>query len=258
MVIYRDMYYPPADSTRKLHIYLPDGYDNSEERYPVMYFFDGHNLFFDEMATYGKSWGLKSFLDGWEKPVIIVGMECCHEGQGRLDEYCPYPRTMFGHRIKPLGEATFQWIINDIKPMIDGWLRTWPHREATGIAGSSMGGIMSLYGAIAHNDVFGKAAPLSTGLRWSGKRLREELDRSPINADTRIFLSWGELEGGRMRAGGNPETDSAEARATWKMVDALQERGINTRVHCNLGAGHNEAAWEREVPSFMNFLGLDR
>ena len=47
MVIYRDMYYPPADSTRKLHIYLPDGYDNSEERYPVMLFFDSHNLFFD-------------------------------------------------------------------------------------------------------------------------------------------------------------------------------------------------------------------
>ena len=65
MVEKRDVLFTPAGSTRRLHIYLPEGYDGSEERYPVMYFFDGHNLFFNEDATYGKSWGLREFLDGW-------------------------------------------------------------------------------------------------------------------------------------------------------------------------------------------------
>ena len=90
MIIKRDIYYPPAGSSRRLHIYLPDDYHKSEERYPVMYFFDGHNLFFNEDATYGKSWGFKEFLEGWNRKMIIVGMECSHEGNSRLIEYFPY------------------------------------------------------------------------------------------------------------------------------------------------------------------------
>ena len=59
MIIKRDFIYTPKGENRKLHIYLPDDYDQTNERYPVMYFFDGHNLFFNEDATYGKIWGLK-------------------------------------------------------------------------------------------------------------------------------------------------------------------------------------------------------
>ena len=65
MNIKRNCDYTPKGVNRPLHIYLPDSYNDSLERYPVMYFFDGHNLFFDWDATYGKSWGLKDFLDRW-------------------------------------------------------------------------------------------------------------------------------------------------------------------------------------------------
>ena len=58
-----DMWYVPAGEMRKIHLYLPAGYRESDERYPVLYMFDGHNLFFDEDASFGKSWGLKMFLD---------------------------------------------------------------------------------------------------------------------------------------------------------------------------------------------------
>ena len=75
MIIKRDFIYTPKGTSRPLHIYLPDNYFESEKRYPVMYFFDGHNLFFNEDATYGKSWGLKEFLDNWEKEIIVVGIE---------------------------------------------------------------------------------------------------------------------------------------------------------------------------------------
>ena len=84
MIIKRDFIYTPKNKKRPIHIYLPDNYYETEERYPVMYYFDGHNLFYDEDATYGKSWGLKTFLDRWSKPMIIVGMECGHEGVERL------------------------------------------------------------------------------------------------------------------------------------------------------------------------------
>ena len=80
MIIIRDHYFPPAGANRRLHICLPDNYYETQERYPVMYFFDGHNLFSDAEATYGKSWGLSAFLSRWNRPMIIVGMECSHEG----------------------------------------------------------------------------------------------------------------------------------------------------------------------------------
>ena len=63
MIIKRDFIYSPKGTNRPLHIYLPDDYFDTEERYPVMYFFDGHNLFSDQDATYGKSWGMKEFMD---------------------------------------------------------------------------------------------------------------------------------------------------------------------------------------------------
>ena len=69
MILKRDFLYTPKGVNRTLHIHLPENYQESQERYPVMYFFDGHNLFFNHDATYGKSWGLKEFMDQWEKIV---------------------------------------------------------------------------------------------------------------------------------------------------------------------------------------------
>lgn len=258
MVIYRDMYYPPADGVRRLHIYLPQGYDSSGERYPVMYMFDGHNLFFDDHATYGKSWGLFDFLNAWEKPVIVVGMECCHEGQGRLDEYGPYPAKIVGHQIDPMGEQTFRWIIDDVKPWVDTNFRTWPHREATGIAGSSMGGIMSLYGVIVHNDVFGKAACLASFVRRYERMLMRDLRVRGIQADTRIYLSWGEDENGRVPAGADPTTESPEAKATARLTAALERYGARTYTYFQAGGRHCEASWEQQNGRWLDFLWLDR
>lgn len=256
-VFMQDFYYWPAEQNRMLHIYLPNGYDESSERYPVMYFFDGHNLFFDERATYGKSWGLKTFLDNWEKPLIIVGMECSHEGNARLSEYSPYDRRMFGLDIVGRGEQTFQWIIGDIKPWVDANLRTWAHREATGIGGSSMGGIMSLYGAIAHNDVFSKAACLSTGVRFTARQVNRDLTRAGLSPDTRIYLSWGEHESGRMREGADPATQSPEAKAEYALIDRLDRKGINSYLYFQPDGYHNEASWEQQNGRYLDYLWRD-
>ena len=256
MIIKRDFIYTPNGKNRPLHIYLPDDYERSGMRYPVLYFFDGHNLFFDEDATYGKCWGLKTFLDGWDKKMIVVGIECGHDGQERLSEYLPYPadkETRFS-AFEPMGKETMEWIINDIKPAIDKVYRTIPFRECTGIAGSSMGGLMSLYAAVHYNRWFSKAGCVSTAMGFCMGPVMEDLETSVISADTRVYLSWGTKE-----AFGLENTD-AEDRSSktygWNKQAADYLKGLDcaVKMECQVGGHHCEADWEKLVPSFMNFL----
>ena len=83
----------PFGKDRVVRVWLPDGIETARTAYPVLYMFDGHNLFRDEWATYGKCWGLADFLARWEKPVIVVAPECDKEGNNRLIEYAPRPWT---------------------------------------------------------------------------------------------------------------------------------------------------------------------
>ena len=257
MVVKRDFTYTPTGQNRPLHIWLPDDYAQTRERYPVMYFLDGHNLFFDADATYGKSWGLKPFLESWHKELIIVGIECGHGEGERLSEYLPYPAQpgSFCDGIPVMGDATFHWIIDDLKPVIDREYRTYSHRTCTAIAGSSMGGLMALYGGVHHNDVFSKAACISSSVSICIPALREDLAQTPMDADTRLYLSWGTKEA----HGGVPDVwseDTTSASYHWnrEIADAVLERGALARLRCQVGGGHCEADWEKLVPEFMNYL----
>lgn len=256
MIIKHDFWYGVDASTRKLHIYLPDEYDYTEERYPVVYFFDGHNLFFDEDATFGKSWGLKEFLDHWDKPIIIVGLESTREGTKRLGEYSPYPGKIgIFSGFTPQGDATLQWIVNEVKPYIDQNYRTWWHREATAIAGSSMGGLMALYGLTKYNHIFSKGACVSSSISFCFAKLIKDIEASDIHPDTRAFLSWGEVEAQKLAEAYNLEDGSS---ATFKFnqacAEVLEKRGARTYLFCQSGGRHCEADWEKQIPFFMNFL----
>ena len=190
-----DVEITPFQLGRRIHIYLPDDYEQSEERYPVIYMYDGHNLFYDSDATYGKSWGIKDFLDNYDKKFIVVGMECNHEGSKRLDEYCPYTlsQSHLGN-IQGQGVEYMEWVVNELKPYIDATYRTLSSRENTMIAGSSMGGLMSLYSVIKHNDVFSKAACLSSSIGLCMNEIKQEIADSQLNVDTKIYLDWGSEE----------------------------------------------------------------
>lgn len=259
MVIKRDFTYSPKGRNRPLHIYLPDDYDRTDTRYPVMYFFDGHNLFFDRDATYGKSWGLKDFLDGWGKDMIVVGMECGHEGCERLSEYLPYPANK-GSRFSsfaPLGDATMQWIVHEIKPMIDREYRTIPFRECTGIGGSSMGGLMALYGVVHYNELFSKGACVSSAIGFCMRPLMADLRRSAVSADTRVFLSWGTREAWGLK---NPDREDRSSKTYgWnrRVCDQLRSTGAAVKLYCQVGGAHCEADWEKQIPAFMDFLWME-
>ena len=256
MIIKRDFIYTPKGTNRPLHIYLPDNYFESETRYPVMYFFDGHNLFFDEDATCGKSWGLKDFLDGWDKEMIVVGIECGHDGEERLSEYLPYTAMKSSRfsEFEPCGDETMQWILSEVKPLIDLEYRTIPFRECTGIAGSSMGGLMALYAAVRYNRWFSKAGCVSSAIGFCMRPLMSDLRKSALSPDTRVYLSWGTREAWGIK---NPDEDDRHSKTYgWnkKVADQIASSGAAVKMHCQVGGGHCEADWERLVPTFMNFL----
>ena len=248
MVTKFDRYFTPAGENRGIHVYLPDDYYNSEERYPVIYMFDGHNLYFDSDATFGKCLGMKDFLDRWGKKVIVVGLACAADDIQRVHEYCPYhiQSRIYGD-LNGRGDATMDWVVHELKPWIDATYRTWPHREATAIAGYSMGGMMSLFTVLRYNSVFSKAAVISPALLPAMEDFKREIAGGTFLPDTKIFFSWGTAE------------DSPEG--VWHLEQSIrhleylvQQKGIQTYLFRQEGGVHNESSWEHQVPVWMNYL----
>ena len=256
MIIKQDFLYTPVGKNRMLHIYLPDDYEQSQERYPVMYFFDGHNLYNNEDATYGKSWGLKDFLDGWDKKMIVVGIECGHDGEERLSEYLPYPANKGSHfdRFDPRGDETMQWILSEVKPLIDLEYRTIPFRECTGIAGSSMGGLMALYAVVHYNRWFSKGGCVSSAIGFCMRPLMTDMRKNALSPDTRIYLSWGTKEAWGLKDPSKLDRSSKTYGWNKKVADHAQNEGAAVLMDCQVGGGHCEADWEKLIPAFMNFL----
>lgn len=257
MIIKRAFPCPYAGEDRTLHIYLPEHYYETDQRYPVMYFFDGHNLFSDSDATYGKSWGLKDFLGGWEKPMIVVGMECSHHGNARLDEYSPYDCNWgFFAGIRGRGRETMDWIVHQVKPFIDREYRTWPHREATAIGGSSMGGLMAVYAVGRYNRYFSKAACVSSAMWFCMGQLRRDILLPPMDPDTRVYFSWGTEESGGAKPTPEEDWSTDTARKNLEAASWFESRGARVYLRCQRFGGHREADWEKLVPEFMEFLWM--
>ena len=256
MIVKRDCIYTPKGKNRPLHIYLPNDYASSLDRYPVMYFFDGHNLFSDCDATYGKCWGLKDFLDRWDRKLILVGIECGHEGDERLSEYLPYRAAASSHfaRFYPMGSITMDWIVNEVKPMIDASYRTLPDREFTGIGGSSMGGIMALFAGVRYNHVFSRAACVSSAIGFCVRAAMRDIRSCPIHPDSRFYLSWGTHEAWGIKDPTKEDRSSRSYQWNKRAADLLKERGADAKLYCQVEGHHCEADWEKQNPIFMDYL----
>lgn len=242
-----EVWFSPAGENRRIHLYLPEEYDRSEERYPVLYMFDGHNLYYDSDATFGKSLGLKDFLDHWGKKLIVVGIECSSQDLQRVHEYCPYPihSGIYG-QVNGRGDQTVAWMVKELKPFIDRSYRTWPFRESTAIAGYSMGGMLALYTVLRYNTWFSKAAVISPSIVPAMDAFRQEV-RDKLFADTRIFFSWGTGEYA-------PDYNQLVASCILEVEREVQKQGVRTYLFCQPGGQHNEASWEHQVPTWMQFL----
>ena len=233
---------------RRAYVYLPTMYkDQPRRRFPVLYMFDGHNVFFDSHATHGKSWGLGEYLDFLDVPIIVAAVECNHHpDNGRLSEYSPYDFTdpEFGP-VTGRGEITMEWLANTFKPLIDRRFRTSPWREHTFIAGSSMGGLMSLYAVTKYNELFSRAAALSPHIWADKERVLQLIRTTPLTPDTVIYMDWGSEEFGG---------DKNMTHDLRRLVDVLLDKGVHLTSRVVPGGEHSEASWERQIPFFMETL----
>ncbi len=232
---------------RTVYVYLPAAAKDPAARFPVLYMFDGHNVFFDEDAAFGKSWGMGKYLDRTGTPLIVAAVDCNHRKPfGRLIEYSPFAFEWEGLG-KGVGQGTkyMNWLCNTLKPLIDERYPTLPGRETTFIAGSSMGGLMSLYAVTAYNHIFSRAAALSPAVWIVHGRMDTLIRKSVYRPDTGIYLDFGQRE-----FGGN----AAMRGAFWDTVDALKEKGIPIACRIVPNGDHNEATWEEQIPFFMPVL----
>lgn len=236
------------DKIRRVFVYLPVSYSSSKtKRYPVLYMFDGHNVFFDEDATYGKSWGMNDYLDSVEAEMIVVGVECnSFTANGRIIEYSPfdYKDYHFGF-IKGKGRTYMNWLTRTLKPLIDDEYRTIPERECTFIGGSSMGGLMSLYAITAYNKYFSKACALSPSIWTNYQEIKKFFTNYRISKDTEIFMNYGSNEFENHKGIQNKYIDLTSL--IMKNNIFLTSRVVPYGEHC-------EAEWELEVPLFIDFL----
>lgn len=237
-----------GETERKAYVYLPAGYGADGERFPVMYMFDGHNLFYDREAAYGKSWGLSKYLDRTKTPLIIAAVECNREGNKRLEEYSPVSFVYGkGDKIRARGKKYMDWLTGEFKPYIDENYLTLPDRENTAIGGSSMGGLMALYAMAEYGAYFSKAAALSPSLWVSGGEIPPFLQRAKFGKDAVIYADYGSKE---------LAADEKRKQVFFKTCALLAERGVNLTARIARGGDHTEASWERQVPIFMNALGF--
>jgi predicted alpha/beta superfamily hydrolase len=227
---------------RNLLVYTPASYARGDARYPVIYMQDGQNLF-DPATSFAGDWGLKTAL-AWASrrgaETIVVGIP--NSGPARIDEYTPFadPRAGGGE-----GEQYLDYVINTVKPLVDEQFRSLPDRAHTGIAGSSLGGLISLYAYFQHPDVFGFTAALSPSLWFANGAILGLIQQAP-RLPGRIYLDVGLKEG---------PTHVALAR---RLRDILIEKGYDPRgdlrwVEDREGR-HHESAWGQRFRKALPFL----
>lgn len=237
----------PTQKPRRLYVSLPDGYDACDTRYPVLYMFDGHNVFYDSHATYGKSWGMREYLKKSRRQIILVAVECNPEGFRRLFEYSPWdfkaPKPIGA--VQGLGNVTMDWFTDVLKPEIDRTYRTLPDRANTMIAGSSMGGLMAIYAAVAYNATFSRAASLSPSLWVNPKGMAELIKTTPLAKPTRIYIDMGTDE---------PRESAQLITAMFETAMLLSKAGAVVAAETIPDAQHNEAAWGKRIPVFFDYL----
>jgi predicted alpha/beta superfamily hydrolase len=227
---------------RDILVYLPASYEKNDKPYPVLYMHDGQNLFDPETAFAGE-WGVDRAIARAPRKArraLIVGIP--NRGAERLDEYSPFIDPMRGGG---RGDAYLDFIINTLKPIIDDRYRTQSDAEATGIVGSSMGGLLSLYAFFRQPAHFGFAGALSPSLWYADSAIFGWIEQTPF-VPGRIYLDTGTREGPRTLA---------YARAMYALLEEKgYVRGRNLQWVEDEGGVHNEAAWGRRFKKALPFL----
>lgn len=232
-------------------VWLPPGYEQGGH-YPVLYLHDGQNLFDPRTAFAGNPWHAdvtaeREIREGRVRPLILVGIGNTAD---RIKEYGP-SRKRPG--VADLAKNYGRMIVEELKPFIDSMYRTLPDREDTGVGGSSMGGLISLYLCRWHPDVFSRCAAMSPSLWYNREAfLRTARTRTAWMKNCRIWLDFGEREGG------SPAAMRAGIERARELAQAFREVGLTDDLDFHYdeipGGQHNEAAWGARFDRVLRFL----
>jgi metallo-beta-lactamase class B len=241
---------PELARTRRVWLYLPPGYASDSARYPVLYMHDGQNVF-DNATSFVGEWGVDETLDSLhalgDKGAIVVAVD--HGGSKRFDEYSPWKNAKYGGGE---GDEYVDFLVKTLKPYIDSRYRTLSDRRNTGIAGSSMGGLISLYAAIRYPDVFGRAGVFSPAFWVAPEAYAQVRDAGALKNDLRLYF----VSGGQEAATG--EEAGVYVKDQERMVDALLAAGlrrdVNVAAYIRPDGKHSEWFWRREFPAAYKWL----
>jgi predicted alpha/beta superfamily hydrolase len=232
-------YIPQLKRTRRIWIYLPPDYANSKKRYGVLYMHDGQNLF-DNATSYSGEWGVDEYLDSifkkGKKEVIVVGID--NGLNKRMNEYNPWEFQNFG---KGEGDQYVDFLVKNLKLFIDKHYRTLKNKSNTFIAGSSMGGLISLYAVLKYPQVYGGAGIFSPAF-WTASGIDSTVIADAKKVNSKLFFYAGGKEGDSML----PDMRRIEKEIKERSASQIKEK-IDEYAH------HNEAAWRKYFPDFYEW-----
>ncbi len=237
-----NLHSPQLHNERDLYVYLPPDCGLAGRRHPVLYMQDGQNLF-DDATSFAGEWHVDESLEEWAGDIaapIVVGI--ANAGARRLDEYTPFVDERHGGGD---GAAYVEFVVETVKPLVDRTFPTLPQRDSTGIAGSSLGGLISLFAFFVRGETFGRVAALSPSV-WFGNREILRFLRGAPRPDGRIYLDTGTAEGWK--------TVRNARRLRSRLVRKGYAEGRQLTYVEARGAGHGEAEWARRFPAAARFL----
>ena len=185
------------NNERTLIVYLPPDYKkDAERRFPVLYMHDGQNIFDAATSFIGIEWQADEIAErlikaGRIEPIIIVGI---YNNADRVDEYTP---TRDQKRGGGKGEQYARFLVEEVKPFIDKEYRTKPDRKHTAVAGSSLGGLISLYICRQYPDTFSMCGVISPALMWDDGRILKDLRNKKRLAEGGAILGGHGHQGGQ-------------------------------------------------------------
>jgi predicted alpha/beta superfamily hydrolase len=246
------LYSPQLEIEKHIFISLPQNYFTTTKRYPVLYMHDGQNLFDDNTAFMNRSWRILKMIEQNELPqIIIVGIES--DKEYRSNELIPYPFS-FSHDKSVYGgdaDKYLDFIVHTVKPIIDSKFRTKPTNECTAIAGSSFGGVCSIYALLKYGHVFTRAASISGAFQFSFFTPLVQL-LSNINMDyvKAVYLDTGTKESN------NDEENNFYIKRNDELANLFQHKVKSNRfLYKTIPNGkHHESDWEKRFPNIVKFL----
>ncbi|MDC0708412.1 alpha/beta hydrolase-fold protein [Stigmatella sp. ncwal1] len=253
-IVYLDV--TPTNSAlepRKVIIWLPPDYkDNSTRRYPVLYMHDGQNLM-DASTSFAGEWGVdetaqRLVQEGLVEPLIIVGV---YNTEDRIAEYTHVPDPP-KYEQGGLADAYGQFLVEQLKPQIDSTYRTKPEGAYTGLAGSSLGGLVSLYLGMKYPNTFTRLGVVSPSVWWADQDIVTRVNALPAKLPLRIWEDIGTEEGDSTQEETETVEDAQALRAA--LVGKGWVEGTDLKYTVIEGGRHNEKDWAARFDDILQFL----